>query len=208
MSGLTAAATLQPCTLDLVEALLHVGDLGAAAATLDAFEREACRLDRPLAVALAHRGRGMLASGDDADHEFEESLRCDVLEPSPFERARTQLAWGEHLRRRRDKGAAAERLESARSSFEAFGADLWVTKADRELAANGKRLRPRQSTDAGLTSQERRITDLVVSGLSNRDVAAQMFLSVNTVETHLRHVYRKLGVSTRTQLAARIHGNP
>ena len=206
--GRSPAAGLRPCALDLVEALLRVGERGTAARTLAALESDARRLDRPLAMALVCRGRGMLASGDDADREFEQSLGWDLLEPSPFERAHTQLVWGEHLRRRRVQGAAAEQLERARSSFERSGAGLWVTRAERELAANGKRVRPRRGTEIPLTSQERRVTDLVVTGLTNRDVAAHMFLSVNTVETHLRSVYRKLGVSTRTQLAARVHGNP
>lgn len=202
------AAVLRPCAVDLVEALIRVGQRDLAAATLDAFEHDARRLDRPLALALASRGRGLLASGEAADRLFEDSLLWEHLEPSPFERARTQLCWGESLRRRRDKGAAAVQLEAARSGFERCGADLWVDRAERELAANGARLRPRRGTGDELTSQERRVTALVSRGLSNREVAAQMFLSINTVETHLRHVFRKLGVSTRTQLAARIHGNP
>jgi DNA-binding NarL/FixJ family response regulator len=139
---------------------------------------------------------------------FEDSLRWERLESSPFERARTQLCWGEHLRRRREKGAAAMQLEAAHGAFKRFGADLWVDRTEQELAANGARHRPRQATGDALTSQERRVAQLVSSGLSNRAVAAQMFLSVNTIETHLRHVFRKLGVSTRTQLAVRIHGNP
>jgi DNA-binding CsgD family transcriptional regulator len=202
------AAVLWPCAVDLVEALVRAGQRDLAAATLDEFEDDARRLDRPLALALASRGRALLASGEAADGLFEDSLRWELLESSPFERARTQLCWGEHLRRRRDKGAAAAQLEAARSAFERFGAALWVDRADRELAANGARLLPRQATGDELTSQERRVADLVSRGLSNREVAAQMFLSVNTVETHLRHIFRKLGVNTRTQLAARIHGNP
>ncbi|MDQ6873625.1 MAG: LuxR family transcriptional regulator [Actinomycetota bacterium] len=207
--GMTPAGGLRPCTLDLVEALIYSGELGRAAAVLARFEDDARRLDRPLALALASRGRGLLASGDAADGLFEESLRWELLEPSPFERARTELCWGQHLRRRRAKRAATEQLEAARSSFEHFGADLWVGRAERELAANGERLRPRRDgTGVELTSQERRVVDLVSRGLSNRDVATDMFLSVNTVETHLRHVFRKLGVSSRTQLAALNHGNP
>ena len=115
--------------------------------------KDARRLDRPLAMALACRGRGMLASGDDADGAFEESLRWDSSSRAPFESARTQLVWGEHLRRRRMKGVAAEQLESARSAFERFGADLWVATAERELAANGQRVRPRHGTGAALTSR-------------------------------------------------------
>jgi DNA-binding CsgD family transcriptional regulator len=203
------AAGLRPCSVDLVEALVHVGDRERATAVLDAFEDDARRLGRPLAMALAARGRGLLEPGDAADSAFEQSLRWELMEPSPFERARTELCWGEHLRRRRAKGPATSRLEVARSSFERFGADLWVTRAEQELAANGERVRPRRRASGDqLTSQERRVADLVSRGLSNREVAAHLFLSVNTVETHLRHIFRKRGVATRTQLAAKLHGNP
>ncbi len=200
---------LRPCTMDLVEALILTGDRMRAAGVLDAFEDDARTLGRPLGIALACRGRGLLMPDDGADGAFAESLRWELLEPSPFERARTQLCWGEHLRRRRAKGEATRHLEAARLAFQEFGADLWVTRAERELAANGERVhRRRDGTQAGLTSQERRIADLVSRGLSNREVAGQMFLSVNTIETHLRHIFRKLGVGSRTQLAARVHGNP
>jgi DNA-binding CsgD family transcriptional regulator len=207
--GRRPAGGLRPCSMDLVEALIMTGDRKRAAAVLDAFEDDACTMGRPLGIALAGRGRGLLASDDEADAAFAESLRWELLEPSPFERARTQLCWGEHLRRRRAKGEATQHLEAARLAFEESGADLWVIRAEHELAANGERLHPRRhATRAELTSQERRIADLVSRGLSNREVAGQMFLSVNTIETHLRHIFRKLGVRSRTQLAARLHGNP
>ena len=181
----------------------------AGRAVLDAFEDDARTMGRPLGIALAARGRGLLTADDEADAAFAESLRWELLEPSPFERARTQLCWGEHLRRRRAKGEATEHLEAARLAFEEFGADLWVSRAEHELAANGERVHPRRpGPRSELTSQERRIVDLVSRGLSNREVAGQMFLSVNTIETHLRHIFRKLGVRSRTQLAAQVHGNP
>ncbi len=207
--GRRPAAGLRPVCIDLVEALVRAGDRERAAALLDTFEDDARAMDRPLGIALASRGRGLLTSGDEADAAFAESLQWELLEPSPFERARTQLCWGEHLRRRRARGPATEHLQAARLAFEEFGADLWVGRAQRELAANGERVRPRRhGTGADLTSQERRVADLVCRGLSNREVAGHLFLSVNTVEAHLRHIFRKLGVSSRTQLAARIHGNP
>jgi DNA-binding CsgD family transcriptional regulator len=207
--GRRPAGGLRPCSMDLVEALIMTGDRKRAATVLDAFEDDARTMGRPLGIALAGRGRGLLTSDDEADTAFAESLRWELLEPSPFERARTQLCWGEHLRRRRAKGEATRHLEAARLAFEEFGADLWVTRAEHELAANGERLHPRRhGTRVELTSQERRIADLVSRGLSNREVAGQMFLSVNTIETHLRHIFRKLGVRSRTELAARVHGNP
>jgi len=195
--------------MDLVEALVRTGRREEAEATLDAFEADARAIGRPLGIALASRGRGLLISGDEADAAFADSLQWELLEPSPFERARTQLCWGEHLRRRRARGPAAEQLRAARLAFEDFGADLWAARTEQELAANGERTRPRRpGTGADLTSQERRVADLVCRGLTNREVAGHLFISVNTVEAHLRHIFRKYGVSSRTQLAARIHGNP
>jgi DNA-binding CsgD family transcriptional regulator len=207
--GRRPAGGLRPCAMDLVEALIVSGERERAEAVLDAFEDDARLMGRPLGIALAARGRGLLTSNEEADAAFAESLRWELLEPSPFERARSQLSWGEHLRRRRAKGEATEHLEAARAAFAESGADLWVIRAERELAANGERVQPhRHGTRDELTSQERRIADLVSRGLSNREVASQMFLSVNTIETHLRHIFRKLGVRSRTQLAARLHGNP
>jgi DNA-binding CsgD family transcriptional regulator len=207
--GRSPAGGLRPCAMDLVEALIMSGEPRRAEAVLDVFEDDARTMGRPLGIALASRGRGLLTSDVEADAAFAESLRWELLEPSPFERARTHLCWGEQLRRRRAKAEATQHLEAARLAFEEYGADLWVIRAERELAANGGWVRPRRhGTSAELTSQERRIADLVSRGLSNREVAVAMFLSVNTIETHLRHIFRKLGVRSRTQLAARVHGNP
>jgi DNA-binding CsgD family transcriptional regulator len=207
--GRRPAAGLRICSMDLVEALVHIGERDRATDVLDAFEDDARAMGRPLAIALAFRGRGLLATGDEADAAFEDSLRWELLEPSPFERARTRLCWGEHLRRRRAKGQATQQLVAARTAFDRFGADLWASRVERELAANGERVHPRRrGTEDELTPQERRVAELVSDGLSNREVAGRMFLSINTVETHLRHIFRKLGVGSRTQLATLIHRNP
>ncbi len=200
--GHTAVASVRPCTVDLVEALLRAGLREEAGAVLAPFERDAIRIDRPLARALAHRGRGLLADEDSFEAEFERSLELDRLESSPFERARTQLCWGERLRRVRRRSEARVHLRDARDAFAASGATLWHARAEIELAATGERVRKRDAGSGNeLTPQERRIAVLVRDGLTNREVAARLFVSTNTVETHLRHVFQKLGVRSRTELA-------
>jgi DNA-binding CsgD family transcriptional regulator len=202
--GRTLGASMRPCTADLVEALLCVGAREEAAGVLAEFDRDARRLDRALARALVHRGQGLLADDDAFDKEFERSLELDVLEPSPFERARTQLCWGERLRRVRRRSDARIQLRAARDAFAASGATLWLARAEAELAATGERVRKRGAgSGSKLTPQERRIAMLVSDGLTNREVAVRLFVSTNTVETHLRHVFQKLGVRSRTELANR-----
>jgi DNA-binding CsgD family transcriptional regulator len=202
--GHTLAASMRPSSADLVEAHLRAGAREEAAGVLAELDRDATRLGRPLAQALVQRGRGLLADDDAFDAEFERSLELDLLEPSPFERARTQLCWGERLRRVRRRSEARIQLRAACDAFGASGATLWLERAQDELAATGERVRKRGVGDGSeLTPQERRIAALVSEGLTNREVAARLFVSTNTVETHLRHVFQKLGVRSRTELANR-----
>jgi DNA-binding CsgD family transcriptional regulator len=202
--GFSAAASLRPWTLDLVESLVRSGEVAEALQTLEAFERDAQRLRRPFALSLAHRGRALLAGDDLFDDEFQQALRLDLEEPNPFERARTHLCWGERLRRCRRRAEARVHLHEAHDGFARCGASLWVARAARELAATGERVRrPGAGSGEELTPQERRIAVLVSQGLTNQEVAAHLFVSTNTVETHLRHIFQKLGVTSRTQLAGR-----
>ena len=200
--GREPAASMRPCTADLVEALVRSGLPEEAREVLSRFDRIATELDRPLALALVHRGRGLLS--DTFDAEFQRSLELDLLEPSPFERARTHLCWGERLRRERRRAEARVHLRDARDGFERAGATLWLARAEAELAATGERARKRRAgSGADLTPQERRVAALVSDGLTNREVAAALYVSTNTVESHLRHVFQKLGVRSRTELAGR-----
>jgi DNA-binding CsgD family transcriptional regulator len=148
------------------------------------------------------RCRAMLAEGDEAAPLFEEALELHARETPPYDRARTQLAYGERLRRDRRKREARAQLRSALETFEGVGADLWAERARGELNATGESARKRDaSTIDDLTPQELRIAQLVAAGASNRDAAAQLFVSPKTVEYHLRKVFLKLGVSSRVELA-------
>jgi DNA-binding CsgD family transcriptional regulator len=121
----------------------------------------------------------------------------------PFELGRTLLVKGMIEWRARQKSAARESLGRALGIFEHLGAPLWANKARRELS----KIAVRAQAD-GLTETERRLAALIAQGQANRQIAAAMFITENTVQTHLRHIFRKLSVSSRTELAARILSIP
>ena len=125
--------------------------------------------------------------------------------------ARSQLIWGERLRRGRRRSEARQHLAQARHLFEQLGAGRWVERCEQELIAAGGATAPADhSHDAErvLTPQELQIARLSVAGHGNRDIGAMMFISPRTVETHLSAIYRKLGVKNRGALAAAASTDP
>jgi DNA-binding NarL/FixJ family response regulator len=115
--------------------------------------------------------------------------------PMPFERARTQLLLGQLLRRERPEAAAV--LHDALATFEELGTPLWADRTRAEIAGTRSRARPPKE---GLTPAEQRVAELAASGMTNRDVAATLFISAKTVEATLARVYRKLGIRSRAEL--------
>ena len=189
---------------DDVEALIGIGDLESAGELLDWYEGCAQRLERQSALASSARCRGLLASGR-GDAEAASALLADAIDRGadvalPLDRARTVMALGVVERRLQRKRAARETLEEALSAFEGVGARLWAQRARDEL----HRIGGRRSEGGELTAAERRVAELVGEGLSNREVASALFLSAKTVEFHLRNIFRKLGVRSRTELARRL----
>jgi DNA-binding CsgD family transcriptional regulator len=187
-----------------LEALIALGHVGRAERLLDSFESRAQALDRVWALATAGRCRGLLlaARGDlgGAEEALQRALAShERADDMPFERARTLLVQGQIRRRRRQKRAARESLEQALALFEELDTPLWAERAREELV----RLAPRREPGT-LTPAERRVVALAAAGHSNKQIAAELFVSVHTVELHLSHAYTKLGVHSRTELANRI----
>jgi DNA-binding CsgD family transcriptional regulator len=156
-------------------------------------------------AALVARCQALLDT-DDAEQHFKAALSLHASDHRPFEQARTELLYGEWLRRARRKAEASTLLRSARETFERLNAAPWVERADGELGATGVTGSATAATPTGplaqLTPQELQIVRLAAQGLSNRDIAAQLFLSPRTVGHHLYKAYPKLGVVSRTELSA------
>ena len=151
--------------------------------------------------ALAARCQALLASGEDAERHYLEALRLHAAASQPLDHARTELLYGEHLRRERRRVDARPHLRTALETFERLGAGLWAERARTELRATGETARRRDpGTLDQLSPQELRIIRHVSEGATNRDVAAQLFISPRTVDYHLRSVFRKLGISSRKEL--------
>jgi DNA-binding NarL/FixJ family response regulator len=122
-----------------------------------------------------------------------------------LELARTHLLYGEWLRRERRRVDARDHLRTALEAFTEMGAEAFATRAEREMLATGERARKRAlNTRDELTPQEVQISRLVAEGHTNREIAAQLFISPSTVEYHLHKMFRKLRVKSRTQLARRL----
>jgi len=197
-----------PYEPDLVEALRAAGrDLDARAAA-DLLEERARRTQSPWGLATAGRCRALLAGEDEFEQHFLAALALHEHVPSPFERARTELCFGERLRRGRRRADARPHLASALAVFEQYGATPSIERARRELQATGATARPRRDAAAvdRLTAQELRVALLIADGASTGEAATQLFLSPKTIEAHLGRVYRKLGVHNRAQLATTLTG--
>jgi DNA-binding CsgD family transcriptional regulator len=188
-------------TGDLVEACVQAGrpeDAADPAAALADFARP----EAPVwAHALAARCRALLADGEEAVDAYERAARLLSSTNRPFDAARTALAYGGFLRRQRRRADARAQLRTAVETFERLGAEPWAERARVELRATGETARKRDpSTFSQLTPQETQIARLVGDGNSNKDVAAQLFLSPRTVEYHLAKVFAKLGITSRAEL--------
>jgi DNA-binding CsgD family transcriptional regulator len=157
---------------------------------------------QPWSLARALRCQGLLAADTDYAAYFEQAIRMHEQTPDTFEAARTRLAYGERLRRARNRVLAREQLRAAADAFERLGARPWADRARAELAATGEtRQRRDPSTIDELTPQELQIALLLTAGRTTRETAAALFLSPKTVEYHLRHVYQKLDIHSRDELA-------
>ena len=194
---------------DLIEALVDLGRVNEAAPLVTELEHRAGVTSYPWTAATAARCRGLLLATanelDQAVHAFLAAIAFGEQVANPFELARTQLELGRTFRRRRQRVQAREALNAALERFEELGAIRWVEKTRDELGRVSGR---RAAEPEELTEAERRIASLVAGGSSNKEVAAALVVTVHTVEGALTRVYRKLGVRSRTELAARFAGEP
>ena len=185
---------------DHVEALVEVGRTADALALLELWEADARKLGHHRAPPEIARCRGLVAASDGEIVRAIELLEAAVTlheeAGDPFGRSRALLVLGITRRRARRSLLAREAIEAALAGFEEIGAAGWAEKARAELGSIGGRIR-----EEGLTPAEQRVAALVAEGRTNREVAASLFLAERTVETHLSHVYAKLGIRSRTELA-------
>jgi DNA-binding CsgD family transcriptional regulator len=191
------------------DALIGVGRLDDAAAFLAPHEDLAAERKRRSSIARLTRVRGRLeaASGrmDAAEAAFRHSLDQFHELPLPFERALTELSYGQMLRRWGHRRAAVVQLEAARERFEALDARPFIERCTTELEGSGlPRVNRGKADPARLTRQEAAVARRAASGMSNRDIASDMSISAKTVQFHVSNVYAKLGVRSRLQLANRL----
>ncbi len=194
---------------ELAETLLRLGRGEEARDVAADFLARSEAKGQPWARARAERAVALTGSDPEPAGRFERALSHHRETRDSFERARTELAYGAHLRRSRQRREARPVLRSALDTFELLGAQQWAEQTAVELEATGETVR-RRGVDAreALTPQERQISRLLASGQTTRQAAATLFLSPKTVEYHLRHVYLKLGIGSRAELASAISTYP
>jgi DNA-binding CsgD family transcriptional regulator len=191
--------------VELIEAASRSGQNDRAASALEILSETTGASGTPWAQGVEARSRALLAEGDAAETLYRDAI--DRLRPTRLrvDLARTHLLYGEWLRRERRRIDARAELRTAHELFSGFGMEAFAERARVELEATGEHARKRTVDTLGdLTPQEAQISRLAAQGHTNREIAAQLFISPSTVEYHLRKVFRKLNVKSRTQLANRL----
>ncbi len=187
---------------ELVDSLVRLGKNEAATADARRFAAAAAAKGQPWSTARAQRALGLVASDADLDAPFLSAAEAHQETRDLFEAARTMLAYGARLRRAHRRVDARVQLRSALETFEELGAVQWARTAAVELEATGEKVTRRSSSGTeSLTSQELQVSLLLAEGRTTRETAAALFLSPKTVEYHLRKIYVKLGIHSRSELA-------
>ena len=187
---------------DIVDALVRLGRSDEARDVATAYERGAEEKGQPFALARAARARALVSDDRHYDGAFAQALAHHERTADIFERARTELYYGERLRRSRRRVDARKHLREALKSFERLGAGAWSERAVKELTASGETARVRDDRyRRQLTPQELQVALTLAEGVTTREAAARLYLSPKTVEYHLRHVYDKLEIRSREELA-------
>jgi len=196
---------------DIVDALARLGRVPEAREVARRYSAAAAAKGQPFALARAARAEALLAPEADFVARFESALRHHESTPDTFERARTQLYFGERLRRVRKRVEARKQLRAALKAFDQLGAAPWADRAMSELQASGETARVRDDRfRQQLTPQELQVALTLAEGTTTREAAARLYLSPKTVEYHLRHVYDKLEIRSREELQAALmsHARP
>ena len=190
---------------ELAEAASRTGDRALLECALEWLSERTRVISSAWASGIEARVRALLSEGEVADGLYGQSIMHLSGARVRLELARTHLLYGEWLRRERRRIDARKHLRIALEAFTSMGAEAFARRAERELLATGERARKRTvDTLDQLTPQETQIARLAASGDTNREIAAQLFISPSTVEYHLRKVFRKLDVKSRTQLAKQL----
>lgn len=196
---------IYPFVPDAVEALTSIGRIERAREVLGPYDRLGHELDRPLVIATSARCQGLLAAAegqlDEALAVLEHAIDAHGRVPQPFELARTLLVLGEVRRRAKQKRPARDTLDQAAAIFDELGTPIWSARARASLA----RISGRSASADELTETERQVAQLAARGRTNREVAEALFISQKTVEANLSRAYRKLNITSRRQLAERLH---
>ena len=187
---------------ELVEAAARAGERPIAERALERVMLSTRPSRGDWALGIEARSRALLSDGDAAEPLYQEAIERLRRTRVRVQLARTHLLYGEWLRRKRRSLNAREQLRTAFEMFNAMGIEAFAGRAERELLATGERVRKRTvETREDLTAQEAQVARLARDGLSNAEIGARLFISQHTAAYHLRKVYSKLGVSSRTQLA-------
>jgi class 3 adenylate cyclase len=193
---------------DIVEALIRLGRDAEAREAARGYHAAATAKSQPFALARAERALALVAPDSSFAAHFETALEHHESTPDAFERARTQLYFGERLRRTRKRVEARKQLRAALKTFDELGAAPWGERALTELQASGESARVREDTyRQQLTPQELQVALTLAEGATTREAAARLYLSPKTVEYHLRHVYDKLEIRTRDELRTAVLGS-
>jgi DNA-binding CsgD family transcriptional regulator len=203
LEQMSLPVTRRMAALDRLETAVRADRDDLARTWLEELETFAVGTGSQAAGAVVEHGRALVAGDREVEAHFFRALEAHTDTLRVPDRARTELAYGEHLRRAGRRVDARSHLRTALALFEDLGAAGWANRAAQALRASGETARRREASDAPqLTPQERQVSALVRQGLSNRDVAAQLFVSPRTVDFHLRNVFSKLGVTSRAELTA------
>ncbi|WP_236123429.1 LuxR family transcriptional regulator [Cellulomonas palmilytica] len=187
---------------EMVDALVRLDRHDEAASLAARLTARAVDKGQPWSLARAARARGLTCADEELDTHFDAALELHTRTPDTFETARTRLAYGTRLRRARRRTDARGHLRAALATFDSLGAAPWAEQAAAELRATGETAHRRDLTGLDhLTPQELQVARVLAAGRTTREAAAALFLSPKTIEYHLRNVYAKLGVRTRTDLA-------